>query len=72
VFCYAGKGVSWDTAEALAPLGDKARNYRGDLDRLVADVAAAAQPGDVVLCMSNGAFGGVHGKLLAALKGEQG
>ena len=26
-------------------------------------------PGDHVLCMSNGGFGGVHGKLLQALKG---
>jgi UDP-N-acetylmuramate: L-alanyl-gamma-D-glutamyl-meso-diaminopimelate ligase len=36
---------------------------------LVAQVKAAARPGDHVLCMSNGGFGGVHGKLLEALKG---
>jgi UDP-N-acetylmuramate: L-alanyl-gamma-D-glutamyl-meso-diaminopimelate ligase len=30
-------------------------------------VAAAARPGDQVLVMSNGGFGGIHGKLLAAL-----
>jgi UDP-N-acetylmuramate: L-alanyl-gamma-D-glutamyl-meso-diaminopimelate ligase len=35
---------------------------------LVAQVKAAAQPGDHVLCMSNGGFGGVHDKLLLALK----
>jgi UDP-N-acetylmuramate: L-alanyl-gamma-D-glutamyl-meso-diaminopimelate ligase len=35
---------------------------------LVAQVKAAARPGDHVLCMSNGGFGGVHSKLLQALK----
>ena len=38
-----------------------------DLSALVASVTAAAQPGDTVLVMSNGGFGGVHGKLLAKL-----
>jgi len=28
---------------------------------------AAAQAGEHVLCMSNGGFGGIHAKLLAAL-----
>lgn len=67
VFCYSGAGVQWDTAEALAPLGDKATCYNGNLPDLVADVAAFAKEGDVVLCMSNGSFGGVHGLLLKAL-----
>ena len=40
----------------------------GDIDTLVAQVEAAARPGDHVLCMSNGGFGGVHDKLLRALK----
>jgi UDP-N-acetylmuramate: L-alanyl-gamma-D-glutamyl-meso-diaminopimelate ligase len=30
------------------------------------------QPGDHVLIMSNGGFGGLHGKLLAALAADQG
>jgi UDP-N-acetylmuramate: L-alanyl-gamma-D-glutamyl-meso-diaminopimelate ligase len=41
----------------------------GDIDTLVRSVARAARPGDHVLCMSNGGFGGVHEKLLAALGG---
>jgi UDP-N-acetylmuramate: L-alanyl-gamma-D-glutamyl-meso-diaminopimelate ligase len=64
-FCYSG-GLDWDAAEALAPLRDKAK-VSGDIDDLVARVVAAARRGDHVLCMSNGGFGGIHAKLLAAL-----
>ncbi len=65
VFCYA-QGLGWDVAGALAPLGARARTHEA-LDALVADVVAFAQPGDHVLVMSNGGFGGVHQKLLDAL-----
>jgi len=65
VFCY-GANLGWDAASALAPLGDKAV-VRDDLGALVADVVAVARPGDQVLVMSNGGFGGIHGKLLDAL-----
>ena len=63
----AGKdALGWNLGEALAPLGDKAVAY-DDLDTLVQAVAAAAKPGDHVLVMSNGGFGGVHQKILDAL-----
>ncbi len=65
VFCYSD-GLGWDAAEALAPLGERARTYQ-ELDALVADVVSTAQAGDHVLVMSNGGFGGVHQKLLDAL-----
>ena len=68
VFCY-GAGLGWDAAEALGPLGVRARTYEV-LDALVMDVAAAARPGDHILVMSNGGFGGVHQKLLDALAGH--
>ena len=67
VFCYAGPGVRWDPAEALAPLGEKARTYT-ELEPLVKDAAGWARPGDYMLVMSNGGFGGIHGKLLSALE----
>ncbi|NQE50395.1 UDP-N-acetylmuramate:L-alanyl-gamma-D-glutamyl-meso-diaminopimelate ligase [Herbaspirillum rubrisubalbicans] len=70
VFGYGAQSgrdaLGWDLAEALAPLGQKAAAFH-DLDRLVQAVKAAAQPGDHVLVMSNGGFGGVHQKLLDAL-----
>ncbi len=64
-FCHSG-GLGWDPAEALAPMGDKAK-VGATIDELVAQVVASAKPGDYVICMSNGGFGGIHDKLLKAL-----
>ena len=38
-----------------------------NIDTLVTKVVKAAKPGDQILCMSNGGFGGIHAKLLTAL-----
>jgi UDP-N-acetylmuramate: L-alanyl-gamma-D-glutamyl-meso-diaminopimelate ligase len=64
-FCNQ-QGLSWDAREALAPMGAQAI-VGADVDELVAAVVKAAKPGDHLLCMSNGGFGGIHDKLLAAL-----
>jgi UDP-N-acetylmuramate: L-alanyl-gamma-D-glutamyl-meso-diaminopimelate ligase len=64
-FCHTA-GLDWDATEALAPMGERAHTA-GDIDSLVAQVKAVARPGDHVLCMSNGGFGGVHNKLLQVL-----
>ena len=69
-FCHSG-GLDWDAQEALAPMGARAR-VAADIDTLVGQVVAAARPGDRVLCMSNGGFGGIHGKLLSALAAKAG
>jgi UDP-N-acetylmuramate: L-alanyl-gamma-D-glutamyl-meso-diaminopimelate ligase len=65
-YCYAAN-LGWDPGQALAPLGARARVFT-DLGALVAAVVADARPGDRVLVMSNGGFGGVHGRLLDALR----
>ena len=41
--------------------------YIEEVDRIVAHLAEAARPGDLVLIMSNGGFGGIQGKLARAL-----
>jgi UDP-N-acetylmuramate: L-alanyl-gamma-D-glutamyl-meso-diaminopimelate ligase len=64
-FCHQGN-LGWSAKEALAPMGDKAIVI-DTIDALVAAVRKAARPGDHVLCMSNGGFGGIHEKLLASL-----
>jgi UDP-N-acetylmuramate: L-alanyl-gamma-D-glutamyl-meso-diaminopimelate ligase len=71
VFGYGAKGegkdaLGWDLSAALAPLGERAQVF-DDLSALVTAVVSAAQPGDSVLVMSNGGFGGVHQKLIDAL-----
>ena len=64
-FCLQGD-YGWSAAEALAPMGEQAV-VADSVDKLVTLVAQAARPGDHVLVMSNGGFGGIHAKLLAAL-----
>ena len=67
VFCYTAN-LGWDAAAALAPLAGRASVF-DDLTALVAAIADEATAGDQVLIMSNGGFGGIHGKLLTALAG---
>ena len=65
VYVYAAQ-LGWDAAEALRPLGSRARCV-GDLDALLALLAEDVRPGDHVVIMSNGGFGGLHQKLLERL-----
>lgn len=65
-FCYTAN-LGWDAATALAPLGSRV-SCETDLERLIAAIVAEAKPGDQVLVMSNGGFGGIHGRLLAELE----
>jgi UDP-N-acetylmuramate: L-alanyl-gamma-D-glutamyl-meso-diaminopimelate ligase len=41
--------------------------YLPDLETIIQTVTDGAQPGDVIAVLSNGGFGGIHQKLLAAL-----
>ena len=43
--------------------------YLPDVETIVAHVTTHAAPGDIVAVLSNGGFGGIHDKLLAALAG---
>jgi UDP-N-acetylmuramate: L-alanyl-gamma-D-glutamyl-meso-diaminopimelate ligase len=65
-FCHAG-GLDWDARAALAAMGERAQ-VADSIEQLLAQVKAAVRPGDHLLCMSNGGFGGIHARLLAALK----
>jgi UDP-N-acetylmuramate: L-alanyl-gamma-D-glutamyl-meso-diaminopimelate ligase len=65
VFCY-NANLGWDAKEAMVPLGKRAAAY-DNLDQLIAAITDTAQPGDHVLVMSNGAFGGLHERLLKAM-----
>jgi UDP-N-acetylmuramate: L-alanyl-gamma-D-glutamyl-meso-diaminopimelate ligase len=66
VFCYAAN-LGWDAKEALQPIAEKSTVLES-LEALVSAIATQAQPGDQILVMSNGGFGGIHQKILDALK----
>jgi UDP-N-acetylmuramate: L-alanyl-gamma-D-glutamyl-meso-diaminopimelate ligase len=70
VFCFGertGKqALGWDPAEVLASMGERMQAHH-EMDRLVQAIVAEARPGDHILVMSNGGFGGIHALLLAAL-----
>jgi UDP-N-acetylmuramate: L-alanyl-gamma-D-glutamyl-meso-diaminopimelate ligase len=59
--------LGWDLAGAVSSMGERV-SLAGSVDALVKGLAAEARAGDHVLVMSNGGFGGVHEKLLAALR----
>jgi UDP-N-acetylmuramate: L-alanyl-gamma-D-glutamyl-meso-diaminopimelate ligase len=65
VFVHAA-GLAWDPAGVFAPLGARVQCH-ADLDTLAAAIVRAARPGDQILVMSNGSFGGLHGRLLESL-----
>jgi UDP-N-acetylmuramate: L-alanyl-gamma-D-glutamyl-meso-diaminopimelate ligase len=64
-FCLQGD-YGWDAAAALAPLGALAC-VADSVDKLVEQIVKSTRPGDHLLVMSNGGFGGIHAKLLDAL-----
>ena len=64
-FCHSG-GLDWNAQEALGVMGSRCQ-VAGNIDELIQQVTAAAAPGDHLVCMSNGAFGNVHARLLERL-----
>ena len=64
-FCHTS-GLDWDAASALLPMGNRAVTA-ASVTELIALIKVAKQPGDHIVCMSNGGFGGIHAALLAQL-----
>ncbi|MGM0702717.1 MAG: UDP-N-acetylmuramate:L-alanyl-gamma-D-glutamyl-meso-diaminopimelate ligase [Pseudomonadota bacterium] len=64
---YQPEGLDWSLAPVLEACAIPGR-LAATLDDLVAMVVAEAQPLDRIVVMSNGGFGGIHEKLLAALE----
>jgi UDP-N-acetylmuramate: L-alanyl-gamma-D-glutamyl-meso-diaminopimelate ligase len=67
VFMFTPPDLGWDTAPLLRELGARGHGVAA-VDAMAVTVAQAAVPGDSVLVMSNGGFGGLHEKLLTALR----
>ncbi|MEP6884328.1 MAG: UDP-N-acetylmuramate:L-alanyl-gamma-D-glutamyl-meso-diaminopimelate ligase [Gammaproteobacteria bacterium] len=62
--------LGWDLPQAVAGLGARA-SFAASVDALVRGVVEEARAGDQVLVMSNGGFGGLLDKLLAALRARK-
>ena len=75
IFAYGAstgkESLGWDLNEVLSPLNKKVTDRAlafDNLSALVDAVANEAKLGDHILVMSNGGFGGVHQKILAAIQ----
>jgi UDP-N-acetylmuramate: L-alanyl-gamma-D-glutamyl-meso-diaminopimelate ligase len=62
--------LGWDLPSAVSALGPRA-SFAANVDALVKGLAGDSRPGDHILVMSNGGFGGLHDKLLAALRARK-
>ena len=67
VWLYAPADLGWDAHAALQPLGARAHTA-ATLELLLKGLLGELRAGDHALLMSNGGFGGLHERLLAALK----
>ncbi|MGQ9425642.1 UDP-N-acetylmuramate:L-alanyl-gamma-D-glutamyl-meso-diaminopimelate ligase [Gilvimarinus sp. F26214L] len=67
VFWYQPPGMDWSLSDVVAQSSVPAEVVT-DIDELIARTVAAADEGTQVVVMSNGAFGGIHPRLIAALE----
>jgi len=66
VFLYQPEDLAWDLEAVAGEVGGHAAVCHA-VEELVEALRDAARPGDHILIMSNGAFGGIHERLLQAL-----
>nr|VFK50941.1 MAG: UDP-N-acetylmuramate: L-alanyl-gamma-D-glutamyl-meso-diaminopimelate ligase [Candidatus Kentron sp. TUN]VFK52139.1 MAG: UDP-N-acetylmuramate: L-alanyl-gamma-D-glutamyl-meso-diaminopimelate ligase [Candidatus Kentron sp. TUN]VFK52186.1 MAG: UDP-N-acetylmuramate: L-alanyl-gamma-D-glutamyl-meso-diaminopimelate ligase [Candidatus Kentron sp. TUN] len=64
---YAPLDLDWDVDSVVAEFG-YGGYLRDNIDAIIADIIKISQPEDNVLIMSNGSFGGIHQRLIAALR----
>jgi UDP-N-acetylmuramate: L-alanyl-gamma-D-glutamyl-meso-diaminopimelate ligase len=71
VWIFSPPDLGWDTKPLIAALGTRG-HAAAQVDALATELAQSLRPGDHTLIMSNGGFGGLHGKLLANLEARFG
>ena len=67
VMFYQPRDVSWDLYEQTGSMGDR-RKVFSDIDQIIVETIKLVQPGDIVIFMSNGGFGGIQNKLIESLQ----
>ncbi|QSA96715.1 UDP-N-acetylmuramate:L-alanyl-gamma-D-glutamyl-meso-diaminopimelate ligase [Methylococcus sp. EFPC2] len=63
---YQAPNLGWDVGQALEQTGNV--SVFSSLDDIATRLASDARPGDHLVFMSNGSFGGLHGKVEEALR----
>lgn len=66
VIWYQPAGIDWDLNSVVAASSVPAQ-LMNSIDDVISRIVAEAKPGDAVVIMSNGGFGGIHQRLLSAL-----
>jgi len=70
IIWFQPKGLNWDiesVVDECTAQGHKSVLF-DDIDAIIAHLVDQAEPGDAIVLMSNGGFGGIHLKLAQALK----
>ena len=67
VIWYQPEGLDWDLSPVIAASSNSA-TISQQLEQIIGRVQQEAQSGDAVVIMSNGGFGGLHQKIITALK----
>ena len=71
IFVYEPPDLDWSLQTAITSLGERVHVHHS-IESIINDVMCATRPNDHILIMSNGAFGGIHGRLIDALEGLYG
>lgn len=66
VFLFQGEQVKWSVSDLIADCQAPC-TVEDNINELVAKITGYALPGDSIVVMSNGSFGGIHEKLLQSL-----
>jgi len=66
VLLFQANNVDWDIAAHMSDLGDRCRVFT-DIEDIISLISQDHQQGDHIVIMSNGAFGGLHKKLIDVL-----
>lgn len=69
VIWYQPEGLDWDLQPVIEAASNRAQVSRS-LDEIINRIVNEAGEGDAVVIMSNGGFGGLHQKLISALKAK--
>nr|VFK63496.1 MAG: UDP-N-acetylmuramate: L-alanyl-gamma-D-glutamyl-meso-diaminopimelate ligase [Candidatus Kentron sp. TC] len=67
VWFHAPSELDWNADSVIAQCGQGA-HLRQNIDGIITDILEIARSGDHVLIMSNGSFGGIHQRLIVALR----